>query len=524
MKSIIKSIIECDYNEIAFVRKVNTRLDNSKIPFASIYDVLEIAILSACFMEAVISLCNGQSELYQTLKDAHSARAMMYIAVAIFIVQKVKLFNWQSVVALLLYYPIALRFRNIYIESPDLDAINLSVLKTYAIIILIVVDMIVYKKHNDSKAYRFGALILFLSMYVLIYKSLEDLYLIVPIVVLYFVAIERNKINKVIMSICLGWMGAAIFSIWESFVISPPTGSRWYGKFLNLGDFGQFLAGAIVANAYLCFYCYKRWKVRSFQFILSLFPIPFILIATYLSATRTLFAGIIMIAIALFVFGGKTNSKKKMAIKLSILLGSFLLVGGILFAWVEFVLSWDVSTYNNVNDYIYNLLEDKQRVFNWVNRTYGFYKLTLEDPALFDAPMFIQVINYFTSWRIEMWYKFLQASSFKGNGGVGIDIGGHLGFGNNAHNGFIQAIYQFGYIPGGLFDLCPVIGMIVSGLNYIKNRMNSSLFSMMWFALVVGIMFGESELLYFPLWVTMLICSYFLIIKNDYYETEKSFK
>lgn len=512
MKQVVKAILKCDYNSIPFIQRINEKLNNSKIPFDNIKTVVEIVFLAACITEMIISLCNGQSATYQTFKDAHFARAMMYAALFVFVLQKVKLLNWQSIVAVILYIPVANSFRKIYIESPDLDIINLSVLKTYLILLLIVVDMIAFKRHAKADKYRWGIVIALFVSFVLVYRNVEILYHIAPFAVLYFVEMDEKRTEKMIVSICLGWIGAFFITFWESFTINPPNGERWYGKFLNIGDFGQFLGGAIIANLILIFYCYKKWKAKSIPFVLSFVPLPFILFSIFLSATRTELAGLFTAMLFLYIFWSK--SKKKCFTKIGICALILFAVIAVGFIWMKWVLSWDEEMYYSVVEFVEERFPNN--IAYHIKKTFEFYCVVNPelDPDKFDAPTILKVLNRISANRIKIWYRYWQLATFKGcgTGMVEVEEGYSI---TNAHNGYFQALYTYGYIPGTMFIVTPVICMINGGIQFLKTHMIKYLFPLLWCALILGIMIGEIEGEMYPLWATMLFALYVTVMKNS---------
>ena len=117
-----------------------------------------------CLTYALLFFLDSANEIYQTLKDIYSAKAFFMLALFMFIAQRVRLFNWQSLVAILLYTPVGLAYRNMRAESPDLFARDKVVVWTFGILLLIVVDMIVYKKVNPLARFHNPSLILFSLM------------------------------------------------------------------------------------------------------------------------------------------------------------------------------------------------------------------------------------------------------------------------------------------------------------------------------------------------------------------------
>ena len=107
-----------------------------------------------------------------------------------------------------------------------------------------------------------------------------------------------------------------------------------------------------------------------------------------------------------------------------------------------------------------------------------------------------------------------QLSSFKGNGTGYVEVyDGYII--SNAHNGYFQALYSYGYIPGALFILIPIIGMFVGGIQFLKTHMIKYVFPLLWCALILGIMIGEIEGEAYPLWVTMIFGLYVTLMKDS---------
>lgn len=58
---------------------------------------IAIQVLYALLLSGVIlCLSNSTQEIYQTLKDIESAKALMLFSIFLFVLQRVRLINWQS--------------------------------------------------------------------------------------------------------------------------------------------------------------------------------------------------------------------------------------------------------------------------------------------------------------------------------------------------------------------------------------------------------------------------------------------
>lgn len=506
MKKIIKAMLTCDYNNIPVVTKINGKINKLNIPFEKIYDVLEILLISACITEMIICLCQGQNAAYQTWKDGHFARGLMYLAFVVFLLQRVRLFNWQSLVVMALYIPITIKLKNTYIESPDLIVINNSVAKIYGLLLMVLVDMVAYKRHIKFNKIRLGVFISTLLMFVLVVRNLGDLFLVAPFAVLFCIDLDETKVKKLILSVCIGWIGAMFLIMWESLVLFPVGKGRYYGCFLNIGDFGQFLTGAFIANVILMLFAYKNRKFKNPWFYISLLPMPFILYLSYLSGTRTEMMGLVFAGIALIIFGGQKNTPKRTLIKGGIVLFLLVAICGCVLVWLNWVMSWDAQKYEQVTLWVKDTFGGKNTISYWVNKLFECY--LVKDPALdpdkFDAPLIWKAINRITADRVHIWSEFWKLTTFRANGAMYVQVGEDMQY-SNAHNGYVQALFQYGYIPGATFILCPVIGAVVSGIQYVREHSVKLLFPLLWCTMLLGIMIGEMEGFAYPVWITMLI-------------------
>ena len=95
-------------------------LFKKKIDLIKIKEVVIGLIGTAALAATIVLFCKAQNAVYQTHKDIWYAKALFMLAAFLFVTQRVRLFNWQSLVASVLYLPLGYMYREARSFAPDL--------------------------------------------------------------------------------------------------------------------------------------------------------------------------------------------------------------------------------------------------------------------------------------------------------------------------------------------------------------------------------------------------------------------
>ncbi len=82
------------------------------------------------------------------------------------------------------------------------------------------------------------------------------------------------------------------------------------------------------------------------------------------------------------------------------------------------------------------------------------------------------VLNNFSSGRLYIWQQFISCFSFEGNPSYGIQVGEYFAY--NARCEYVQTLYRFGYLGGGLNIALYLYGMVGSVRRYLKTKEQTS--------------------------------------------------
>ena len=157
---------------------------------------LIISILGIyCLLMTMIYLIDGQNQLYQTLKDIWYAKAFFMFAAFMVVIQRVRFFNWQSLVVSALYWPFGYMYREARGFAPDLFNRDKVVVWIVWLFLMIVVDMFVYKKHTPLEKFNKNGLAVFAAMttFLIFYRNGRNYPIVlVMAMIFYFVRIALN--------------------------------------------------------------------------------------------------------------------------------------------------------------------------------------------------------------------------------------------------------------------------------------------------------------------------------------------
>lgn len=478
--------------------------------------IVDIAAI-LCLTYTIIFSCDMGNELYQTLKNIAAAKALFMLTLFFFIIQRVRLINWQSLVVSLLYWPIGYTYKMAMAESPDLYNRDKVVAWIIWLVLLILVDMVVYKKVNPLNKFNNVALFIYsgMTIFMIFFRNGRNYPIVLVLALLfYLIPINKEKWKKVINYFCYSWLLAFFIIFYRSMTNHPelnPNG-RWYGDFLNIGDFGLFMGCVIAVIFYKLYQTKKEAGIKSIPFIcyfLLLLPIMWTILRVN---TITMFIGIGCIFFMSLIISGQENNLKNAVfrlISLSLALIILCILGFILLKLLS----------NTDYDYWIDVLKNGnpflKPVANIIKRAHYMFAetRTFADSGLFEPTSIVNYIDLFTSGRLSIIKMFSEHFNYAGNISAGIQVGEYFAF--NAHNTYAQVIYEYGYIGGGFFILWLGYSTVASAVQYIREKKPHNILLCMWMAMTLGVLLGEMVNLYIPIMLMTLVLTYPVMINMD---------
>lgn len=135
---------------------------------------------------------------------------------------------------------------------------------------------------------------------------------------------------------------------------------------------------------------------------------------------------------------------------------------------------------------------------------------TFADRGIFEPNSIINYLDLFSSERLSI-IKCCEERFFTGNPSDVIQVGTYFAY--NAHNAYVQIIYEYSYIAGSAFILCLLTNTVAGMHQYIKTKSVFYFSSAVMMVMTLGLFMGERVNLYTPEIIIILMFSYPVIIK-----------
>ncbi|MCQ2522727.1 MAG: hypothetical protein MJ123_00185 [Lachnospiraceae bacterium] len=458
---------------------------------------------------SIVFFCDYNDRVYQIDKDYAVAKAVLAFMIYIFLIKKVRLFNWASLAITVALIPIHYLYRAKYILSVEIVR-NLDVeIWSRWLFLMILVDIILDFRKKDLKKelkrFSLPAVILYLAMFIAMiicsHGRTEPSFLIIPLLMWFIVPISKDDYKNILYRFCDSWVVAFIYIVLKSFITNPYTGGRYYGSFVNIGAFGIFIGGCFAAAVFRLIDSKKRFGYKSYQFILSAVWMFLILIMTGLVNTRTLQFGILFNLIFFFISASENADRKKI-IRRAVIVGSTILVGVAAIAVLAYLcrgmdsIKWahratKTTGFESIKAFVIAHLAAL------TENTTTFYTDDLKVGSLVNA------LDKLTSGRITLCMLFAKKITFLGSVGDGIQVGYYYAY--NAHNAYIHDLYVYGILGGGLQIVWLIYSFVVLLKRWMKKRSLEVTFALCFLTALLGMMFGEIFTLYYcVMFFTML--------------------
>lgn len=451
-----------------------------------IFQLIRVFLYTVGFVGIIIHLNEFDNMTFQTLKDRQSSYGMLFFMLILLTMQRVRFINWQSLVVTVLYAPVAyFRVQSVMGSSDLLPGTVISQI-TFWMVLMVITDMVVtgrVRKLKEMNIWLFGMMALMVGLLIFYRQSRGWPINYAYFLLLCFIPVDEDEWGRIFGSLLnAGVISFALVTILSfkmnpHFMVEavqsdelyePGKGGRWYGYFLNIGTFGQFCGLQIV----LAFLSIIRSKDKFGRFGI-MYAASFIWLAAacflgYLCGTDNLFLGVIVTVIIILVFGFKKTKFPHLAIRILLAIGlvcllGFLAVDGInRIASVGFDSAKVRAMLNNTPLRLFpaasNTIVNKITAFNNMSNPYTDY---ITDPV----KMFL---NYLGSSRPAICRVFIDNFTFKGTDSQGLMYRSYFAF--NAHNQYIQVLYEQGILSGGLNILFYLIGWLTCVVGYVKTK------------------------------------------------------
>ncbi len=481
---------------------MNTTLSTyiNKFSSTKIWYYIENILVVGLLFYCIKSLTDYDNVYYQTWKNAAAAKAILAFTCIVFIIRKVKLLNWQSLIATLLFGVFALERLHFWADSEDiLNAVKPQLAAEW-LSLMIIIDMILYKNVNNLfKGVNYLAILYVLMTIGMIWRRhdrMDPIVLIFPLFLFALVKMDEEKSDWFMRRFIDGWFISFVYVVTRSFIENPYNHRRYYGYFLNIGQFGIYMICCLVVSIAAIIYCKTKYKRKSIHYLFSVIWLLAICYMLCIINTRTIMTGLLFSLAYLYLYARKDISTKAIVfrwIKLSVF--TLILTVGIIISFkicATISDEWIVDHSNGILSPIVINIDKLHMIAN------------TEDGAQFNSKI-ITYLDLISSYRISIIRKYSEYFNYDGNGSIGVLVDGYDKWGNvywayGAHNTYVQFLVEYGYISFIELILLILLSLVIQTRNYIKkNNSIILLISSLWLASMLGAWLGESDTFFFPI-------------------------
>lgn len=456
-----------------------------------IENILVVVLLFYC----IKSLTDYDNVYYQTWKNTAAAKAILAFTAIVFIIRKVKLLNWQSLVATLLFGIVVFERLHFWADAEDiLNAVKPQLAAEW-LSLMIIIDMILYKNvSNIFKGVNYLAILYVLMTIGMILRRhdrMDPIVLIFPMLLFALVKMDEERSDWFIRRFIDSWFISFIYIMVRSFIERPYEGYRYYGCFLNIGQFGIFMVCCFTVAIASIYYCREKYGRKNIGYSIGIVWLLTIVYMFYLIDTRTILIGVLFCLITLYIFVRKITTSKSIFKRMMIVLIVFIGMFGSLLLILNYCTAipdeWIYSHYSGPLSPIATTI----------------MRLKISNAKTSTLPTnerFYTLINLLSSGRFDIFKGYSQYFNYDGNSTIGFELEATNYWVYTAHNTYVQFLVEYGYIS--LFELLVVIiYAIYSSIKsyYLSLKQPKNVFPILWFASMIGVWFGESNTFFFPI-------------------------
>ncbi len=445
------------------------------------------------FCYCIKHLLDYNEEYYQVWKNETAAKAIISFTLILFLIRKVKLFNWQSILATIVMAIIAVERHHSLIDSPDIfNAVKFQIIAEW-LTLLIIIDMFIYKNINYlfSKTNYLLIVYAFFTLGALYrrHDQMGPIVLVFPMFLFALIKMDEEKSKWFMHRFIDGWLLSYIYVCIRSFKENPYNGEQYYGYFQMPGPFSIFVICCLTVAIVSLIYSKNEYGLKSIFFIISLLWIISCIFMIWIIGTRTSFVGVAFCAISMFLFCRQNITKKKLLHRSIFLIVIFSLL-------VAFTISLPAICAKIPPEWV----EDNKigPLAPLANNIYKIQWATITSEGFTIKQTIYRYIDIFSSIRLTILLNYIPYFNFDGNGPLGIMIEDYYAY--SAHNTYAQYLIEYGYITFIELIVIVIMSVVTSTKKYMRRGQNwVDLLPMLWFSSMLGVWFGESETFFYPI-------------------------
>ena len=495
-----------------------------------VFRIIRLIIYTGCFTGVILFLNEYDNVVFETQRAGKGAWAFLFFGIALLAMQRVRWLNWQSALVTVLYIPVAILECKIYVSSADLLLPNILSCITQWMTLMVVTDMVVTGRVRKIRKFRlFAFTMLCISTALLLaYTRGQSVDKYLMFVVMCLIPLNEEDWDEVMDGLLLAGLISFIYVTAVSFMVNPyfgvpkeefmkknpEQGGRWYGYFMNIGTFGQYLGLSSALAVCGLFRSREKWGRLSAPYFISWFWLAGSVFLSALNATRNYMVGMAGLIIILFIFGFRKSKTKGYIIRGAIVT---VLIAAAGFAIIRFGM-WVLSPEFDQNQLTDMLMKTPLKlvpsgtkyVVNKFVLAHNGYDSGFEGYNPFPPYSIWSFLNILTSMRLGIGYEFIRQTAWEASTGDGIQYGTYFAY--NAHNQYVQALYVFGFFAGGTYILYVLSTWVLSIAECIKTRRNQFYLALILITVMVAMWLGERSTIYYPLTFVGLFAAYPILV------------
>ena len=489
-------------------------ITKDKVEKKRIFELIRVGLYTFCFIGLIVHFNEQENVVFETEKALQRDIALLFFAVILLILQQVKWLNWQSLVVTVAFAPAAVF--NVLRFSGSGDLLVPGILEQIALWLelMLITDMVVTKRVRRFKHLNSGLLLFLGAMIVLLFTfrapgfAVPNAY---PLfILLCLIPVNRDEWSRLLSGLLNAGVLCFIQAIIVSQAVNPINFSngdvgRWYGYFLNIGTFGQYLGVQTVLAVCSLVRTKNRHGRLNPMYFLSILWILCAVVVAVINGVSNYIVGLSFLLLTLFVFGfGKKKANAGKGILLRGLICLLLIVAGAV--GLLFLVNY-LSTGYDRDKLIQFAMQTPLKYFPAGVEVLAFklevvhqFKSILfhgmSITATFIKSPLLMFLNTLGAGRLFIWREYLNHTSFMGNSGGEI-VADY--FALTAHNEYIQLLYEFGFFAGAVCIIFYIASFIASIVNYVKERSDIFFMPMAFMAMMLGMWTGEMSNIFFVL-------------------------
>ena len=480
------------------------------------------AVLYVLFFSGT-TLCMAEYGATRTtdMEFFYSRFAMIFFLAALWTVQRVKLFNWQSLLLSIAFAPYAVFYPMMEGKTSTNVMIIVVELITRWMVLMLLTDVALERRIRSNRQFSSALFALFCVTAVFTLRNGNGGF--APIVFLYFLVLcfipvsgkEWEKITDcIVYSGMLSFVVITIFSFTGNPLAIVPR--EFY---MLTDDLGQFFGLSVGLATYGLLRFGKKYGRLSFPYFLSAFWLVATVIMILNKGTTGIILGVLLMFFVLFLFGPKMGKFPVSLIRPAIvlLIIAAIIVGMNVFANMIIADNFDTAAFaegvmKSPLKLFANTAEDLIGKVETVHRGGGGYGDIIR-PKTFWA-----YLNVFLDSRIGIFYETIGALGWDGHVLVGVNADSFV---MATKNQYIQYLYEFGYFAGGLNILFYVAAWVLSVVKYAHTKKERFLLPALLGAMTFGVWFFVSSGIFYPLVFFFTLSLYAVLVDLGHHARHK---